>query len=64
MSGAIPPLPNTPSWRDAELKKAQRQFYLLYEFSIKSTAVVRLKSGNNSETVRKSASGRICEKLQ
>jgi hypothetical protein len=30
MSGAIPPLPNTPSWRGAQLKKAQRQLYSLY----------------------------------
>jgi len=22
MSGAIPPLPNTPSWRDAQLKRS------------------------------------------
>jgi hypothetical protein len=29
MSGAIPPLPNTPSWRGAQLKKAQGQLYLL-----------------------------------
>jgi hypothetical protein len=25
MSGAIPPLPHTPSWRGAQLKKAQGQ---------------------------------------
>jgi hypothetical protein len=28
MSGAIPPLPNTPSWRGAQFKKAQGQLYL------------------------------------
>jgi hypothetical protein len=28
MSGAIYPLPNTPSWRGAQLKKAQGQLYL------------------------------------
>jgi hypothetical protein len=28
MSGAVPPLPNTPSWRAAQLK-AQGQLYLL-----------------------------------
>jgi len=28
MRGAIPPLPNTPSWRGAEFKKAQGQLYL------------------------------------
>jgi hypothetical protein len=39
MSGAIPPLPNMPSWRGAQLKEAQGQLYLLlfaksqYEFS-------------------------------
>jgi hypothetical protein len=26
MSGAIPPLPNTPSWRDAQLKEATSNF--------------------------------------
>jgi hypothetical protein len=26
MSGAIPPFPNTPSWRGAQLKKAQDNF--------------------------------------
>jgi hypothetical protein len=29
MSGAIPPLPNTPSWGGAELKK-HRDFTFLY----------------------------------
>jgi hypothetical protein len=28
MRGAIPPLPNTSSWRGAQLKKAQGQLYL------------------------------------
>jgi hypothetical protein len=28
MSEAIPSLPNTPSWRGAQLKKAQGQLYL------------------------------------
>jgi hypothetical protein len=28
MSGTITPLPNTPSWRGAQLKKAQGQLYL------------------------------------
>jgi hypothetical protein len=28
MSGAIPSLPNTPSWRGAQIKKAQGQLYL------------------------------------
>jgi hypothetical protein len=28
MSGAIRPLPNTPSWCGIQLKKAQGQFYL------------------------------------
>jgi len=28
MRGAIAPLPNTPSWRGAQLKKSQRQLYL------------------------------------
>jgi len=28
MRGAIPPLPNTPSWRGAQLKKARGQLYL------------------------------------
>jgi hypothetical protein len=29
MSGAIPPVPSTPSWHGAQLKKVQRQLYLL-----------------------------------
>jgi hypothetical protein len=32
MRGAIPPLPNTPSWR-AELKKAQVRLYLYLKVS-------------------------------
>jgi hypothetical protein len=28
MNGAIPPLPNTPSWCAAQLKEAQGQLYL------------------------------------
>jgi hypothetical protein len=28
MGGAVPPLPNTPSWRGAQLGGAQRQLYL------------------------------------
>jgi hypothetical protein len=28
MNGAIPPLPNTPLWRGAQLKEAQGQLYL------------------------------------
>jgi hypothetical protein len=34
MSGAIPPLPNTPSWGGAQLRKAQRQLYF-YLYLIK-----------------------------
>jgi hypothetical protein len=43
MSGAIPPLPNTPSWRGAQLKKeAQGQLYLylltlMYILSVAAT---------------------------
>jgi hypothetical protein len=29
MGGAVPPLPNTPSWRGAQLRGAQGQLYLL-----------------------------------
>jgi hypothetical protein len=28
MDGAVPPLPNTPSWRGAQLGGAQGQLYL------------------------------------
>jgi hypothetical protein len=31
MRGAPPPLPNTPSWRDAQLKIARATLPLLYE---------------------------------
>jgi hypothetical protein len=34
MCGSIRPLPNMPSWRDAQLKKAQGQLYLLYIISV------------------------------
>jgi len=32
VSGAIPPLLNTPSWRVAQLKEAQGQLYLYLTF--------------------------------
>jgi hypothetical protein len=35
MRGAIPPLPSTPSWRGAQLKKAQGQIYLYLEMNRK-----------------------------
>jgi hypothetical protein len=35
MGGAVPPLPNTPSWRSAQLGRAQGQLYLyLYLSSV------------------------------
>jgi hypothetical protein len=37
MGGAVPPLPNMPSWRGAQLGGAQGQLYLyLYIFECKS----------------------------
>jgi hypothetical protein len=36
MSGAIPPLPNMPSWRRARLKKAQGQLYLYLYMKVTS----------------------------
>jgi hypothetical protein len=39
MRGAIPPLPNTPSWRGAQLKKAQGQ---LYRLTVKLLKAVRI----------------------
>jgi hypothetical protein len=30
MSGTIPPLPNTPSWRGAQLKKKHRENFTFY----------------------------------
>jgi hypothetical protein len=39
MSGAIPPLPNTPSWRGAQLKKTQGQLYL---YLIVTTVVITI----------------------
>jgi hypothetical protein len=32
MGGAVPPLPNTPSWRDAQLGGAQKQLYYYYYY--------------------------------
>jgi hypothetical protein len=36
MSGAIPPLPNTPRWRGAQLKEAQGQLYLYQVLDIEN----------------------------
>jgi hypothetical protein len=33
MRGSIPPLPNTPSWRGAQLKKAEGQLNLYFTLS-------------------------------
>jgi len=32
MRGSLPPLPQTPSWRDVELNKPQGQLYFAYMF--------------------------------
>jgi hypothetical protein len=54
MREAIPPLPNTPSWRDAQLKKAQRQLYLylyFYEYQYGRPLLVQLISIKSLDTV-------------
>jgi len=33
MRGAIPPLPQTPSWQDTQLKKTVGQIYLYLTFT-------------------------------
>jgi hypothetical protein len=35
MRGAIPPLPNTPSWRGAQLKAQEQVYFLLLPMYIK-----------------------------
>jgi hypothetical protein len=45
MRGAIPPLPNTPSWRGAQLKIAQGQLHLTFTFYPLDT---RLNGSNKS----------------
>jgi hypothetical protein len=45
MGGAVPPLPNTPSWRDGQLGGAQGQFYLyLYIVSLNLNPVSDVES--------------------
>jgi hypothetical protein len=44
MSGAISPLPNTPLWRGAELKEAQRKLYLYFYLYASSSIVRMIKS--------------------
>jgi hypothetical protein len=41
MRGSVPPLPSTPSWRGAQFKKTQAQFYFYLTF----TTVSRLALG-------------------
>jgi hypothetical protein len=46
MSGTIPPLPNTPSWRGSRLKKEQGQLYFyLYLKSCDSSVGIALGYG-------------------
>jgi hypothetical protein len=40
MSGAIPPLPNTPSWPGAQLKKAQAQLYVYLHIIFKGMVLI------------------------
>jgi len=42
MRGAIPLLPNTPSWHGAELKKAQGQIYLTFTFTFSALSYCAL----------------------
>jgi hypothetical protein len=51
MSGAIPPLPSTPSWRGALLKEAQGELYLylyLYIYLYFVCACVQEDNENNT----------------
>jgi len=41
MSGAIPPLPNTPSWRGAQLKTSDREnFIFIFIFTFTFTSAL------------------------
>jgi hypothetical protein len=55
MSGAIPPLPNTPSWSGARLKKAQEQLYLT--FYIIRRRVIKVATFHVSPPERRTRSG-------
>jgi hypothetical protein len=43
MSGAIPPLPSTPSWRGAQLKEAQVQMFTCHGLVGYLTFIVNCK---------------------
>jgi hypothetical protein len=52
MSGAIPPLPNTPSWRGTQLRKAQGQLnYCLCVCSLVSFRILLLSDHTSRERV-------------
>jgi hypothetical protein len=51
MRGAILPLPNTLSWRGAELKKAEGQLYLTFT-STESGATVSVPMGMHQQIMR------------
>jgi len=53
MRGAVPPIPNTPSWRGARLK-AQRQLYLYLYLCLKTSLnIVDLKTKQTDNTTLK-----------
>jgi hypothetical protein len=55
MSGAIPPLPNTPSWRGDQLKKeAQGQLYLYLTFTCQ---LILLEPGSSASIVTRLRAG-------
>jgi hypothetical protein len=51
MSGAIPPLRSTPSWRGAQLKEAQGQLYLYSQNSIRLLASCELLHASRTANI-------------
>jgi hypothetical protein len=47
MGGAIPPLPNTPSWRGAQLKHRDNFTFLLLHFNNNNN-----NNNNNNKNIR------------
>jgi hypothetical protein len=54
MSGAIPPFPNTPSWRGAQLKKHGDNFnftFLINAFCLPKPLFIRPNTHNRKEDI-------------
>jgi hypothetical protein len=59
MRGAIPPLPNTPSWRGAKLRKAQKQHYR-YHYILSFKLLGDKKTKQSEQNGGKHSSDLVC----